>query len=145
MKENQCVCRFISLGDKLYEWCKLCGRLAYRYDDCSSLPFSAIVNTSNSLSYDKTDHIIQRTRFVEPINIRDFLNHTHNFFVLSATDAWCMTCGTLRVRRSIMGTGLNVEVKEGFILPQRRQSYIDIRREAKLPITSNNEGIFYEK
>jgi hypothetical protein len=134
MNTSICTCRLISLGDDMYEWCRLCGRLIYRYEDCSELPFSSIINVTGSIICEKSDFITLKTRIIEPSNVRVLIGHKHDFFVLSATDAWCKTCGTLRIRRPL-GQGLNIEIKEGFISPQRRQSSIQVRREAKLPVT----------
>jgi hypothetical protein len=129
-----CTHRFISLGDNLYEWCRLCGLLVYHYEDCACLPFEVLQDIVNGISYDKRAYIEKYSKFVQPTNLRAFVDHKHSLFILSASDSWCTICGTLFIKRPLMNNGFVVEMKQGFLVPMRRSSALQIREEANLPI-----------
>jgi len=130
MSDFICKHRLISVGNKEYEWCRQCGMLIYRYEEFMQIPSRDIKIVDNLIIYNKSRHKIIRSRIIEPLNIRD-IQHKHDFFILSADDAWCKICGSLKVKRTFcFNNGLSIQAKEGIIIPQRRLSCIDIRKKA---------------
>jgi len=129
---NNFICkhRLISVGDPIYEWCRQCGILIYRYEEFMMMPSEDIQFVDGHLIYNKGNSRIERTRIVEPFDIRD-TEHEHDFFVLSANDAWCKTCGSLKIKRVLMETnGFKYQTKAGLLVPQRRLSSIDVRKKS---------------
>jgi len=131
-KENDFICKhkIISVGDDLYEWCRYCGIIIYHYEDYKMVPAEDVLLINGTIKYNKHNSIIHQSRIVNPQNLRVEANHKHDFFVLSATDAWCKECGTLRLKRQISPNGFKIELKEGFLMPQRRISCLEIRSSA---------------
>ena len=131
MADFICKHRLISVGDPEYEWCRQCGILIYRYEEFMQIPSCDIKMIDGCIIYNKSKNRIIKSRIIEPSNIRD-LQHNHDFFVLSANDAWCKTCGILRIKRTIfLNDGLNIQAKEGLLIHQRRLSYCTIVKETE--------------
>jgi|GEM_PF-5727020 len=126
-----CTHKLISVGDKLYEWCRYCGILIYHYEDYKTVPAEDVLLINGTITYNKHKSIVKRSRILNPNDIRIDVNHKHDFFVLSASDAWCKECGTLKIRRRVpLQCGLKLETKDGFLMPQKRISCLDVRSSA---------------
>ena len=131
-----CKHRLINIGDPIYEWCRQCGILIYRYEEYMTMPAEDIQFIDGHLIYNKSNCRIERSRIIEPLNYKD-LTHEHDFFILSSSDSWCKICGTLDVKRTIPSHGgFKYHTRSGLLIPQRRKSAIDVRE---------NSGMIGEK
>ena len=126
---DTCKHRLMNVGDPIYEWCRQCGILIYQYEDFSAIPLSAISFIDNEIVYNNSKSITIKNKILTPSDIRTDEKHKHDFFVLSATDAWCKICGSLKIKRSLTGR-FNLHVKEGILIPQRRISCFEVRKHA---------------
>ena len=125
-----CKHRLINVGDPIYEWCRQCGILIYQYEDCGIINIENIFFDKNKISWIKNISI--KKNILEPSNIR-IIEHIHNWFLLSANDAWCKVCGSLQIKRILTGH-FNFEIKQGLLVPQRRISSLEIKKEAGIKI-----------
>ncbi len=120
-----CKHRLINIGDPIYEWCRQCGVLIYRYEEFMMMPAEDIQVIDGHLIYNKSKSRIEKTRIIEPSNYKDY-THEHDYFVLSASDSWCKVCGVLNVKRTVSNQ-FKYKTRSGLLIPQRRKSSIDVR------------------
>lgn len=125
-----CKHRLINVGDPIYEWCRQCGILIYQYEDYGVIPPEDISFNGTELVYNKNKHLIIRNKILNPSDVRINEDHKHDLFKLSGLDSWCKICGCLKMKRHISSDGLNLEVKEGILIPQIRKSCFEVRNEA---------------